>query len=251
MTVGLGNAVALVTGAANGIGRATAAALAKEDARVVLVDRDGAVADVARSLGGAAHVCDLADSAQVERLISEVIRYHGGLDVVVNNAGLARHNPIEQVSTDDIDLMWAVNARAVMILSRDAFRHMAASGGGQIVNVVSTAGLQGGPGEAVYCATKFAVRGFTQGLAEEGRLRGVRVHGIFPAGVDTDFWGGATSDGPGVDMGERFLMVDDVAAAVVHSLTRPAHMHVPELVLRAVGDADLSGIERKLQWFRS
>lgn len=251
MTAPLGDKVAVITGAARGIGRATAQAVVEAGARTVLVDRDGAVADVARSLGGVAHVCDLADADRVEQLLDEVVRYHGAVDVLVNNAGLARHNPIEDVPTADIDLMWAVNARAVMILARDAFRHMAGRGGGQIVNVVSTAGLQGGPGESVYCATKFAVRGFTQGLAEEGRLRGVRVHGVFPAGVDTGFWDAATTDGPGVETAERFLSADDVAMSIVHALTRPANVHMPELVLRAVGDADLAGIERKLSWFRS
>lgn len=251
MTAALGEKVALVTGAAQGIGGATAAALSAAGANVVLVDRDGSVAEVARTTGGAAHVVDLADPERVEGLVSEVVRYHGGIDILVNNAGLARHNPIQEVTTEDIDLMWAVNARAVMILSRDAFRHMSGNGGGQIVNVISTAGLRGGPGEAVYCATKAAVRGFTEGLAEEGRLHDVRVHGIYPAGVDTGFWDSATTEGPGVDASESFLTSDDVAGAILHALTRPAHMHVPEVVLRAVADADLAGIERKLAWFRS
>lgn len=251
MTVSLGEKVALVTGAARGIGRATAEALARAGAQVVLVDRHGSVAEVARQVGGAAHVADLADPAAVERLVAEVVRYHGGLDILVNNAGLARHNAIQDVTTEDIDLMLSVNTRAVMILSRDAFRHMSGAGGGQIVNVVSTAGLRGGPGEAVYCGTKFAVRGFTEGLAEEGRLHGVRVHGVYPAGVDTGFWEDATAAGPGVDVGDRFLTSDDVASAIAHALTRPAHVHVPEVVLRAVGDADLAGIENKLAWFRS
>ncbi|MGI8794393.1 MAG: SDR family oxidoreductase [Acidimicrobiales bacterium] len=250
MTGQLKDKVALVTGAARGIGRATAEALAAEGARPVLVDRDGAVAEVAREIGGAAHLCDLTDTEQLEAVVSEVSRYHGPIDILVNNAGLARHNRIEDVSTEEIDLMWAVNARAVMVLSRDAFRHMAGRGG-QIVNVVSTAGLRGGPGEAVYSATKFAVRGFSESLAEEGRVRGIRVHAVFPAGVDTEFWTDATAAGPGVDPTDRFLAPADVAAAIVHALSRPSHMHVPELVLRAVGDADLAGIEAKLEWFRS
>lgn len=243
--------VALVTGAAAGIGAAVARDLAAGSARVVLVDVDPSVREVAGRLGGVSVVADLADTEALERIVDGVVASEGRLDVLVNNAGLARHNAVADTRTEDLDLMWAVNARALILLCRDAYRAMRDQGGGQIVNVVSTAGLQGGPGEAAYCATKFAVRGFTQGLAEEGRLDGVRVHGVYPAGVDTAFWAGATADGPGVDQHGRFLTVDDVSRAVLHALAQPPHVHVPELVLRAMADADLEGIERKLGWFRT
>jgi len=243
--------VALVTGAANGIGAAIARGLAADGVRVIAVDVDPGVHSVAADVGGRAVVADLADTAALEGLVDDVVGRESRIDVLVNNAGLARHNPIANVTTADIDLMWAVNARAVMVLARDAYRAMRAQGGGQIVNIVSTAGLQGGPGEAVYCATKFAVRGFTQGLAEEGRLDNVRVHGIYPAGVNTAFWADATASGPGVDQTKVFLDPDDVAAAVRYVVGLPDGTHVPELVLRATLDADLDGIRAKLSWFRS
>lgn len=228
--------VAVVTGSARGIGAAVASALADAGAKVVGIDIEQ---------------CDLADAAAVQRLIPSVVADHGRVDVLVNNAGLARHNPVPAITVEDLDLMWAVNARAVMLLCRDALGVMTEQGGGQIVNVVSTAGLRGGPGESVYCATKFAVRGFTEGLVDEARLAGVRVHGVYPAGVDTGFWSDATVGGPGVDTGAAFLRADDVAAAVVHALTAPAHVHMPEVVLRAVADGDVEGTRRKLEFFRS
>lgn len=243
--------VALVTGAAAGIGEAVARDLVDAGATVVALDIDPRVEELAGGLGATAVVADLADIDAVERVVADITCRHGRLDVLVNNAGLARHNAVADTRTEDLDLMWAVNARAVMLLCRDAYRAMRDHGGGQIVNVVSTAGLQGGPGEAVYCATKFAVRGFTQGLAEEGRLDGIRVHGVYPAGVDTGFWAEATADGPGVDQHGRFLTAGDVSRAVLHALAQPEHVHMPELVLRAMGDADLDGIGRKLDWFRS
>jgi NADP-dependent 3-hydroxy acid dehydrogenase YdfG len=226
--------VAVVTGAARGIGAAIETALSSAGATVVGVDRD---------------TYDLATDA-VERLIPDVVAEHGRVDILVNNAGLARHNPIADLRAADIDLMWAVNARAVMLLCRDALRQMAAQGGGQIVNVVSTAGLRGGAGESAYCATKFAVRGFTEGLVDEARLCRVRVHGIYPAGVDTGFWADATERGPGVDTA-AFLTSTDVAAAVLHALSAPASVHMPEVVVRAVADGDAEGARRKLEWFRS
>lgn len=235
MTV-LGGGVALVTGAAGGIGRAVCTALSKAGAEVVGVDVDD---------------CDLADPSAAAKLVPSVVAERGRLDILVNNAGLARHNAVMDIDDAVMDSMWAVNARAVMVLCRDALRVMAPQGSGQIVNVVSTAGLRGGPGESVYCATKFAVRGFTEALVDEARLYGVRVHGVYPAGVDTAFWAGATAAGPGVDPGLSFLRPDDVADVVLHALTAPAHVHVPEVVVRAVADGDAEGTRRKLEWFRS
>jgi NADP-dependent 3-hydroxy acid dehydrogenase YdfG len=227
--------VAVVTGAARGIGAAVEGALSGAGATVVGIDRD---------------TYDLATDA-VERVVPNVVAEHGRVDILVNNAGLARHNPIAELRAADLDLMWAVNARAVMLLCRDSLRQMSAQGGGQIVNVVSTAGLRGGAGESAYCATKFAVRGFTEGLVDEARLCGVRVHGIYPAGVDTAFWADATERGPGVDTAALFLTPEDVAAAVLHALTAPASVHMPEVVVRAVADGDAEGARRKLEWFRS
>jgi short-subunit dehydrogenase len=226
--------VAVVTGSARGIGAAVAAALAHEGATVVGIDVEQ---------------CDLSVVEQVEDLIPSVVDDHGRIDILVNNAGLARHNPVPRICAADIDLMWAVNARAVMLLCRDALAAM--SPGGQIVNIVSTAGLRGGPGESVYCATKFAVRGFTEGLVDEARLAGVRVHGVYPAGVDTGFWADATRSGPGVDTAALFLKAEDVAAAVLHALLAPKHVHMPEVVLRAVADGDAEGTRRKLEFFNS
>ncbi|MDQ1437159.1 MAG: hypothetical protein QOK43_788 [Acidimicrobiaceae bacterium] len=238
MALALDGQVALVTGSAGGIGRALVSALGREGACVVGVD----VAE-----------CDLSSAAAVSELVPSVVKEHGRIDVLVNNAGLARHNAIVDVRDEDVDLMWAVNARAVMLLCRDALRAMSAPGGigGQIVNVVSTAGLRGGAGESVYCATKFAVRGFTEALVDEARAAGVRVHGVYPAGVATGFWSDATAHGPGVDVASAFLQPEDVAAVVLSALTAPARVHVPEVVVRAVADGDVEGTRRKLEWFRS
>jgi NADP-dependent 3-hydroxy acid dehydrogenase YdfG len=238
--------VALVTGAARGIGRATVDALTAAGATVVSLDVDPAVDDV--PLGARV---DVRDETALLTAVTDLLDAHGRWDILVNNAGVGRHNPVPQIATADLDLMWAVNVRATVLLTREAFRIMAAAGGGQVLNVVSTAGLRGEPGEAAYCATKAAVRGFTEGAAEEGRLHGIRVHGLYPAGVDSGFWTDATAAGPGVDTSAVFLTAADVAAAVVGALTQPAHVHLPEVVIRAVRDADTARIASKLERFRT
>jgi short-subunit dehydrogenase len=144
--------------------------------------------------------------------------------------------------------MWAVNVRAVIQLTRDAMRVM--SGGGRIVNVVSTAGLAGQAGEAAYCATKFAVRGFTEAAAEEGRLTGVRVTGVYPAGVETGFWDDAVGDRSGFTGDKAWLTPGQVASQIVAVLRTPVDIDVPTLVIRHPGDVDLAGMAAKLERIR-
>lgn len=242
----LQDAVVVVTGAAAGIGLATSTALRSAGAQVVPVDVDPAVL-----VQPDAVVANLAHEREVLSVADRVLHRFGRWDALVNNAGLGRHNPISEISTDALDLMWAVNVRATILLTREAFRAMRPAGGGQVVNVVSTAGLRGEPGESAYCATKAAVRAFTEASVDEGRLHGIRVHGIYPAGVDTSFWREATADGPGVDPATAFLTPQDVAAAIVAMLSLPRHVHQPQLVLRALADGPAAATAAKLSFFHA
>lgn len=183
--------VAIVTGAASGIGRALANALAGEGARVVLADIDGAgVAAVAAQLGAAAsaHTLDVADGAAVARLVEDTAARHGQLDLLFNNAGIA-------VTADARDLGLAhwrrvveVNLMGVIHGSHAAWRVMAAQGSGHIVNIASLAGLLAFPGNAPYCTTKHAVVGLSRALRVEGEALGVRVSVVCPGFVESNIY---------------------------------------------------------------
>jgi short-subunit dehydrogenase len=238
--------VAVVTGASDGIGAAVARALIGCATTVVAVDHAPATVDGVEECRA-----DLRDIGATARVVADTVQRHGRLDFLVNNAGLARHAPVADLDLDDLQLMWAVNVRALVQLTRDAMVAMAAQGGGgRIVNVISTAGLAGQPGESAYCATKFAVRGFTEAVAEEARLLGVRVTGLYPAGVRTAFWDGAVGDPVGFVGAKQWLEPAAVAAQVVALLHLPHDVDVPVVVVRHPGDTDLAATAAKLDLVR-
>lgn len=180
--------VAVVTGAASGIGRATAARLGAEGARLVLVDRDGAqLAATAKDLGAAASVeADVTDEAAVDGYVAEAESL-GGIDLFVNNAGIeGRVAPIVELSLDDWDRVQAVNARGVFLGLRAVLRSMTKTGrGGAVVNTASQAGIKGGPSFSPYIASKHAVVGLTRTAALEVASKGIRVNAVAPGFIDT------------------------------------------------------------------
>src|SRR5262249_9525419 len=135
---------------------------------------------------------DVRDEAEIERVVTHVVESYGSLDGWINNAGLARHQPIDDITVEALDWMCSVNLRGTILASKHALRAMKGQGQGDIVTIVSTAGLAGVPGQAAYCATKAGVRVFTQALIAEAAPHGVRAIAVYPAGVDTTFWDDAT-----------------------------------------------------------
>ncbi len=181
----------VVTGAASGIGEATARELCGRGARLVLLDIDaGGLARVARALaalGGAVetHVVDLGDEKQVVGA-AESILSHGDVDVLVNNAGVAVVAPFERTTSDDWDWIMGVNVHGPLRLTRALLPRMKERGAGHIVVVASLAGLVGAPGMVAYSTTKFAMVGFAEALRVEVAPHGIGVSTVCPGYVRTN-----------------------------------------------------------------
>ncbi|MET8354225.1 MULTISPECIES: SDR family NAD(P)-dependent oxidoreductase [unclassified Micromonospora] len=178
----LNGKVAVVTGAAQGIGRAVAFALAEQGARVALLDRDGdGVARAAAELGdrALALAVDVGDEAAVTEAADRVERKLGPLAVWVNNAGITRPAMLPSMSADDFDLVLRVHARGTFLGLREAARRMGA--GGSIINVTSSAGLDGTIGQINYAAAKGAIVAMTKSAARELGKAGIRVNAVSPA----------------------------------------------------------------------
>ena len=185
--------IAIVSGAAAGIGRATALRLAEEGAKICLgdIDRTGAescAADI-RARGGEAFplALDVAEEADWRRIINATVERFGGLDILVNNAGIAFAAGLEETTTEQWRRIMAVNVDSVFFGCKFALPAMRESGGGAIVNISSILGLVGSPVQAAYGATKGAVRLFTKGVALECAEAGwnIRVNSVHPAYIRT------------------------------------------------------------------
>ena len=189
-----GGGAAIITGASSGLGRATALRLARDGWRVALLARDAAsldaVAREAEQAGGTAlaRPVDLAGVDGLAAVVDDVADAWGRLDVLVNAAATDAPGPVEQTSPEDWDRVLAVNLRAPFLLSRAVFPHLRRAGGGTIVNVSSVAGLRGWADAAAYCSSKFALTGFTQALAAEGKAHGIRACVLYPGAMATS-WG--------------------------------------------------------------
>jgi NAD(P)-dependent dehydrogenase (short-subunit alcohol dehydrogenase family) len=225
--------VALVTGGARGLGAEICKALAKAGCTVIAADR---TYDVSKDIkggqafeGGGQIVemgLDISDAEQATDGLNRVADTYGVLDILVNNAGVDQTVSIEEMTVDDWDRVMAVNLRAPFVLSKAALGRMK-EGGGQIVNICSTAAKRAWPNASVYHASKWGLLGFTHALHVEGRQVGVKVTALVAGGMKTPF------------LTERFPDIDqttlqdpaNVAEVVRFVLSLPAETVIPEVMV--------------------
>jgi 3-oxoacyl-[acyl-carrier protein] reductase len=178
--------VALVTGAARGIGAATARAFAGAGARVALLDREAAELEaVAGDTGGAAFPTDVTDDAAVRRAVDQVVARWGRLDILVNNAGIVRDAPLADVKDDDWAATLDVNLRGAMRCARAAVPHMKAAGFGRILSATSIVARMGNYGQTAYAASKAGIVGLTRTWARELGPKGITANAVAPGFIDT------------------------------------------------------------------
>ncbi|MBN1837025.1 MAG: SDR family oxidoreductase [Spirochaetales bacterium] len=233
--------IALVTGASKGIGRAAALALAREGASVAVTARSRdpleQVAREIRSLGveALASTGDAVEAGDVARIRDEVLANLGHVDVLVNNVGIAKYAPFEEISLEDYDWMMNTNMRSSFLFTKAFLPGMLERGEGWVVFVASVSGLYGYPGETAYCASKHAQLGFAKALEREVNPRGVKVSVIAPGGVNTEHAFG-TGRTPRDENLATFIEPEDVAEAVVFSVTQPEKTRISLVRMRPMSE---------------
>jgi NAD(P)-dependent dehydrogenase (short-subunit alcohol dehydrogenase family) len=242
----LNGQVVAITGGARGIGRATAAALIAQGARVAIGDIDAPLAEKTASELGSGTIgipLDVTDRESFAAFLDEVERQLGPLDVLVNNAGIMPVGPFEDETDACAQRLLDINIHGVILGSKLAIARFKPRGRGHIVQLASIAGKGGFPGGVTYCATKHAVVGLTEALRAELRGTGIEMHQVLPIGVNTELYSGVAAA-----RGFPTAEPEDVANAIVELLqTGKFELYVPRsvrpivrlqaLVPRAVSEA--------------
>lgn len=244
MAVGLAGTVALVTGASSGIGEATARELAARGAAVALVarrkDRLAALAERIAAAGGTAQAveADVMDAGQASDAVEQAVRAWGRLDILINNAGVARPGPVVDGRVADWEHMVRLNLLGSLYCAHAALPHLlrAAEAGprevADLVNVSSLSGRTVRVGSAVYNATKHAMNAYSESLRQEVAGRRVRVSVLEPAAMATELFPPEVRDRRRAERGYPPLRAEDVADAIGYAVTRPGHVAVSELLIR-------------------
>lgn len=226
---------ALVTGATQGIGRATAFALGRAGYRVAVCARTRAKLDLllaelrAEGIEAAAAAADVSHPDQVAAAVAQLAGALGEVGLLVNNAGVLIARPFEELSLEEWDTTMATNLRSLLLVTRAVIPAMRRRRRGTIVNVASLAARHGFVGGTAYCASKHAVLGFSRALMLEFRKEGIRVITVCPGSVDT----GMLRDQPMLKSNpERILRPEDVADAILHAVRLPERALVSELDIR-------------------
>jgi 3-oxoacyl-[acyl-carrier protein] reductase len=222
----LKGAVALVTGASEGIGRAIAEALVREGSHVTITGRrEKELRTAADAIGAEWIVGDVGEEADAVRTVKGVVERHGRLDILVNNAGYGLFKPLVDTTLEELEAMYRTNVFGPFLMAREAARHFIRQGGGELINIASTSSLKGSASRTAYGSSKFALRGMTECWRDELRRHNVRVMLVNPSEVQTEFAAKAGSPREGSD---KKLRPKDIADAIIGALKIDGRGFVPE-----------------------
>lgn len=239
MEQSLAGRVALITGASAGIGAAVARSLAAQGAHLVLTARrEERLTAIVQETGAQAVVVtgDAREEATAQRVVDAGVERFGQIDILINNTGMGNYKNLVDTSAADYDEMFLTNVRSTFLFTRYVAPHMLERKSGTILMISSMAGIYGFPGEAVYCATKFAQVGFAQALDKELRPSGIKVGVICPGGVKTEFALGKGRT-PDAVAASAMLEPEDVAGAVLLACTQSPGSRIIEIQMRTMAEA--------------
>lgn len=222
----------VITGAGSGLGASLALKYAEMDYHVTLLGRTYSklryVADKMTSDNVSLYTIDVSSAEEVEKVFMEIKEESGQIDVLVNNAGVGVFDDAEKLTTDVIDQMIDINLKGTIFCTQAVLPEMKERNDGTIIQVISTAGLEGKASEAVYCASKYGQRGFTESIIKELKDTDVHVLAAYMGGMKTSFWDEIYSK----EEIEHLMDPDDVADIILANVTPRKNLTVPEIVIK-------------------
>ena len=228
----LQDTVALVTGGAEGIGRAIAEALAREGSKVTITGRrEEAVRNTAEEFRLDWIVGDVGSEDDAVRTVASVIEKHGRLDILVNNAGYGLFKSLVDMTLEELEGVFRTNVFGAFLMSREAARQFIKQGRGELINISSTSGLKGSSGRTAYGSSKFALRGMTECWRDELRRHDVRVMLVNPSEVMTNF---SKKAGAEREASDKKLRPSEIADAIVGALKVDSRGFIPEFSVFAM-----------------
>ena len=229
------NKVAVVTGASSGIGLHFSEALSKKRTHVFGLARNlNRLIEIRAQLGNRFHPieCDISKEENVRVAFDLILSQAGRIDILINNAGLGKFGPVDQLPLDEWDIQMNTNLRGVFLCTKAALPQMKKQNkksgfGGHIINIASVAGLVGNPNLSAYNTTKFGLRGFSEALMKEVREDGIKVTCLYPGSIATRFADVANTQGS-----PNPMQPEDVAGTVIHVLETPDNYLISEVMMR-------------------
>ena len=227
--------IVVITGASSGLGSHFSQSLIEQGARVYGLARRKKKLDALEKTLGHSFVgieCDISLEEKVEAAFKHILGIEGRIDVLVNNAGIGKFGPADEVTVADWDLQMNVNLRGVFLCTRSVLPTMKAQNeksgfGGHIVNISSVAGLLGNPNISTYNVTKFGMKGYSDALFKEVRQDGIKVSCFFPGSIQTEFF-----DVAGIPISANPMTPEQISSTLIHILETPDNYLITEIVMR-------------------
>lgn len=232
----LENKIVWVTGAGRGIGKAIAEAFGKEKAALALSARSAeelqSLSEFIKASGGSASPfpCDVSSEKEVENTFNKIEKTLGKIDILINNAGVARFGPLIETTIEDWDWMMDINLKGAFLCTKIVLPSMIEKKGGHIFNMVSVAGIQPLPFSAAYGASKYGLMGLTAITREEMRKHNIKVTAIIPGAVDTPIWEGIEGD---FDH-SKMIPPEDIARAIISASKQTPNTVFEDIIIRPV-----------------
>lgn len=223
----------IISGASRGIGRATALLLAQHGANVVVTARNANELGTLEAEGTGTIVAvpgDVANEADMQRVVQTALDRFGRLDVVINNAGLGLFKPVDELSVEEWDSVMDINVKGTFLLTKAALPTLKAQQSGHIVVVASDVAKRTFAGGSLYTASKYAQEAFMGALRKEVRPHNIKVTGIYSGLVDSHFH----AKGHGHETSKHYLQSEDMAESMLFILSRPAHVVIDEFMVHPI-----------------